>query len=171
MKSVLFAILLAYSPLSLASTPVVQLSTDRSYYDIDDKAVLRAMLTSKPDNSTMEFDVEGKLNGVLFPISRVTDFEFFSVTDPLSAGDYTWETVVYLQDARLARDLKLSISCFTSEIAKIDLALETEVDPVKIEELQAKKAKYQALMASSQNQLNAIRTQVYGPVSIQFQVN
>lgn len=170
MKCLILALLLA--PIfSEASTEVIRISSDRATYAAGEKAVLRAMLASKPDNSVMEFDVEGELDGEIFPITRITDFEFYSVTPPLAAGVHELSATVYLQDARLARDLKASISYFASEIARIDLALETATDPNQILELQAAKAKYQNLLAATQTQLASIRTEVFGPVAISIQVN
>ena len=157
--------------ISYGGTEVLRISSDRPSYAAGEKAVLRAMLTSKPDNSTMEFDLEGRLNGVLLPISRITEFEFFSVTEGLAAGTHSWSATVYLQDARLARDLKASLNFFATEIQKIDALLETETDPEKIAALQAARTRYVGLRAATEAQLASIRTQVYGPVSTSLFVN
>ena len=155
----LFALMIA-AP-TFASTQIATLNFDKTYYVAGNKAVLTALLASKPNDPNLEFDIVGKLNGTTLDATRVTDYDFYSTTAALTAGSYNWTVTVYLQDARYARDLKTSITGFTSQIAAIDVSLQTETNPTVIAQLQAQRASLVDLGNTTTAQLAASRTSVY----------
>lgn len=154
-----------------AENKVVAFSSDKALYQVGDKAILSARLITKPDNPNLEFDLVSKLNGVEIPIQRVTEFDFYSTATLSTVGSNPWRVIVYIQDARLARDLKASIAGFNARIAAIVQELEENQDPVKEQELLDEKAQHERFLAASQAQLTSIRSQVYGPVGLNLQVS
>ena len=154
-----------------ADNKVVAFSSDKSSYQVGDKAILGARLITRPDNPNLEFDLVSKLNGVEIPIQRVTEFDFYSTATLSTVGSNPWRVTVYIQDARLARDLKASIVAFSARIAAIDEELEQNEDPLIEQELLDEKAQQERFLAASQAQLTGIRSQVYGPVGINIQVS
>lgn len=169
MKVLVFFTLL-FSSFTQADTKIVELSTDRAVYSAGDNAVLRAMLFTRPDNHSLELEVLGNLNGVSLPVERVTDFEHFSTARGLEVGSYTWTVEVFIQDARLARDLKNTVSYAADKIVEIDQELATNPPPERVEELLIQKARYERLKATAEAELLTIRTKIHGPVGISFQV-
>jgi len=154
-----------------AENRLVVLSSDKAAYQIGEKAVLSARLTTKPDNQNLEFDLVGSIDGTEIPIQRVTDFDFYSTTAFTAIGQKKWRITVYIQDARVARDLKISIASFIARISEIDLLLQTETDPAKRDQLLQEKARTQQFLAASEAQLISIRSKIYGPVQLNLQVN
>lgn len=154
---------------AFSETAVVSLLA-KPTYAVGETAILRAQLLTRPDNSNFEFDLVGRLNDVEVPIERITEFEAFSEVRDLEAGSFHWAVDVYVQDKRLAADLKTAISSFTAEIETIDAELGTATDPDRIAYLESQKARFERLRAASLSQLASIRSHVHGPVSINFSV-
>lgn len=148
---------------------VLELRSDKSTYSSGESAVLRASLDTRPADQNFEFDLVSNLNGVGLSVERTTDFEFFSYSAPLVAGDYTWEVTMVLQDKRYARDLKASILYFTQKIQAIDEELGT-APPEEVPDLEARKARYLSLKNAAEIELENHRTIITGPKTLQFQV-
>lgn len=173
MKSLVTGLAFGLSLISLsaeAATTVVNLATDKSFYVSGNKAILTAHLVSKPDNANLEFDVTGMLNGQELPVTRITEFHSYSQTAALSTGSYNWTVRVYIQDARLARDLKAAIKSANARVEAIDALLMEETDPGEIAALEAEKAEMLERAAACQAQLAGIRTQIQSK-SLTFSVN
>ncbi len=170
MRAILLLSLFFSSLPAFADTKLIQLSSDKTTYAAGETAVLRAMLLSEPENTDFEFEALGQLNGADLPMDRITQFESFANVANLQAGAYTWTVNIYLQDARLARDLKASIDFYNGKIANIDAELVTNPPPERVAELEADKAEDQSLITAAQNQLTANRTFVHGPETISFTV-
>lgn len=154
-----------------ADDRVVVLSADRSSYQVGERAILGARLVTKPDNPNLEFDLVSKLNNVEIPITRVTDYDFYSVAMLPTAGPHQWKVFVYIQDARIARDLKTAIASFQARIAQINILLETEEDLGERQLLLSSRAEQERFLAAAQDQLISIRSQIYGPVNLNLVVN
>lgn len=173
-KNMKFLISCALLGLSLSFTalavPLSTLSSNKASYGAGEVAVLSAMLASKPDNASLEFDLEATLNSAPISVIRANVFSFSSTTSALPAGSYNWGVKVFLQDIRYAQSLKLAVQSFTNEIGAIDLALQTETNPTVIAQLQARKADLLRLRSSTLAQLAASRTLIESN-SINFIVN
>lgn len=170
MKNFLYAFFFLLPLYTYGGTKIVDLTVDKSFYVAGNKALLTAVLASKPDNANMEFDLTATLNAVNLPLNRVTEHSFYAQTQALAQGSYNWTVKVFLQDARFARDLKISMQSFTDRIAAIDAALLTETDPTKIANLQAERAQKVDLRLACESQLAAIRSQVFSTF-LNFNVN
>lgn len=149
---------------------IVELSANKTVFAPGEKAILRAKLTTKPDNENLELDLVGKVENIDHSINKLTEFEYFSTLDLPTVGIYRWRVTVYLQDKRLARDLKATLSELSKNIAEIDEELVDAEDPEQIAELEAAKAKLTNLRTLTEEQLASIRTQVYGPAALNVRV-
>jgi hypothetical protein len=139
---------------------ILTISSDKAEYLVGEVPELQASVVTRPLSPDFEFDVVGELNEQPLPVERVSDFEFSSTAPGLSAGSYTWDVTLVIQDKRYARDLKASITYFDGQIDTIEDQLLTETDPGVIEQLEAEKARFESLKAAAESELVAIRTVV-----------
>jgi hypothetical protein len=171
MRSILFSILIACFAVNAgAETKVLELKSDKAIYAAGETAVLRANFFSKPDNSDYQFDILATLNGQPIIVDRVTDFQMFSTAKQLEVGDYVWSVTVVIQDARYARDLKETIIYYSNLIASLDEQIAAEIDPVKLESLQKRRADDITLKDAANAELQSIRTPILAPLTLQFSV-
>lgn len=165
-----FLFLALVSSSAIAAPALVTLTSDKPSYTFGERAILSAVLSSKPDNANMEFDVVGAINGFEVPGSRVSDYQFLTQAPELFPGTFYWVVRAYLQDARLAGQFKATINTFTNRIAAINAQLATETNPTVIAALNAEKAEKQELINAAKAQLSAIRTEVFANY-ITFTIN
>lgn len=168
MKSLLLVIgLLASAQVQAAG--LVVLTKDKASYAIGEKAVLRARVQSRPDNSNLEFELLSKVEGVANPIRRLSEYEFFSVLELPTAGIYRWRVDVYLQDRRLARDLKIAINQYSSDISSVEERLAGDLGPGEEAALLAEKSRLENLKAIAEAQLVNGRTKIGDTAALNIQ--
>ncbi len=171
MKKILFCITVLTSFVVAAQTKLVQLSSDKAVYTQGETASLKAYLLSKPTSPNFQFDVQAKVNNQSVATERITDFQYFYGAKNLTAGSYTWQVTVVIQDARYARDLKTSITYYVQLVENLDGQIATETDPVRLEALQRRKSEALALKQAAEKELESIQTPIAEPVELNFTVN
>ena len=108
----------------------MKLSSDKSLYQIGDRAILTAKLLIAPTNSSQEFFLDASLNSQPIKISSQDGITYYSTSPKIqSVGEHSWEVNLYLQDKRQARTLMEAIENLKNEIAKIEKELDSETDP------------------------------------------
>ena len=158
---------MAFASPKINETEVIRLFSNQAEYSVGDRAILRATLSTRPKDG-FGFTLRGALNSQDLSIEKITDFEFFSEVKNLQAGTYDWAVTVYIQDKRLAEDLKSAIATFTAQIAAIDAELLTESDPQIIAGLEEEKARLEDLLLATEFELENNKTKVFGPATHQF---
>ena len=157
--------------LEIDSTKIVQLETDKDAYVAGETAILRATLLTAPVDTRYELDTTQTWDDAPLASDRITQFEFFAKSPNLTTGVHQWKVTTYIQDARLARDLKITASNAQKAIDEANASLVDEEDPQIIAELQAIIIKNTELRDAALSQLAAIRTKVNGPINKNITVN
>ncbi len=154
--------------LSFAQPELLEISSDKQNYVVNESAILRASLSTKPADPDFELDLVSTLNGNEQTLQRSTDFEFYAQTTLTAVGSYAWMVQVVLQEKQYAKDLKEAIAGLTQEIQNIDEELLTATDPVRIAQLQAARLRKVELRSATQTELANHRTPVGNPSQITF---
>jgi hypothetical protein len=142
------------------------LKADQPLYSVGNRATILLTTRNEPKNSNFEFFVSSTFMGVDVPLTRITDGQSYGTTPPLTAGSQLWLANLYLQNRAEAKSLNDAIDFYTSEIARLNLALGNTADPNQIAAIQAEIARDQSLLNSSKAQLVKVRTLVGPPVSL-----
>lgn len=177
----LFAIISCLSALSLPlisqamdfadsglASQILEVSSDKASYQINEVAILRASLSTKPNDPSYELDLVAAINGEEVSLQRITDFEFYAQVPLTQAGAFSFSAQVVLQEKEYARDLILAIQNLTQEIQQLESDLASETDPDRIIQLQNQIARKQSLKASSEAELQSHRSLVGNPSQVQF---
>lgn len=164
-----FSILLFFLP-AIAASDFVKLRSNKATYTEGENAILRAVFLTKPDNSNFQFDITGILNAEALSVERVTDYQMFSTAKNLLPGTYTWSVTVVIQDARYARDLKVSIAYYAARITELEDLIAVETDPEALEVLEHERSKQISKKSAAESELSRIRTPVREPMTLQFTV-
>lgn len=148
--------------------PLVEISSDKASYQLNETAILRASLSTKPHDPSYELDLVANLNGNNLFLERLTDFEFYASLPMVQANTYTFEVQVVFQEKEYARDLIMAIRNLGDEIVQIESELLSETDPERITQLQAQLARKQSLKSSTEAELAQHRSPVGNPTQVQF---
>ncbi|MGZ3658369.1 MAG: malectin domain-containing carbohydrate-binding protein [Bdellovibrionota bacterium] len=155
---------------SIPATPIVRMSADKASYHVGDQASLTILLKTKPNDSDEEFDTTSTVDGLSVATMQETSSVFFVSYPVALSGPHIWQTTLFLQNARFAHDLKITMSKSSAAIAADQKALQTVTDPTQISQLQADLAHQQSLLASSRAALANIRT-IVGQNTFTFSAN
>lgn len=159
---------------AIATPPVPQptpgynlsIGADRASYTAGQKATVVVSLHNAPDNPNYEFYAAATWNGSPIALTRITDSQSYAVTPALIAGNSLFVATLYLQNKSEAAALNNAVAFYTSEIARLNVALGNTTDPDAIAAINAEISKDQGLLDSTRAQLAKVRTPVGNPISL-----
>lgn len=168
---VTFLTIFSFVSTAAEASKFFELELNQESYLAGETAIFHARIYGKPENPDFEFDLSMEMNSVSLPITKASDFSYFSRSENLAPGTQSVSATLYIQDKNYANQLKLSIQTYQQKIQSAQDQLEEETDPERIGELNAEIAKYSQLKNAAEAQLSSIRTKVRGPITKTFTVN